>query len=126
MNTKIKAFLHFVGLAGIPYAIILRLIQFMLVARYLSEIHQLLKCIFRIRQIAAIGLSFFIIVILGGIIMHSIDPNVKSVEDGLWWALVTMSTLGYGDVIPTTTEGRLFGAIIIVLGAVFFSLLTAQ
>ncbi len=113
-------------LSVIPYAIILRVLQFILVARYLSELHRMLKRIFKISQIGAIGIAFFIIVILGGIIMHSIDPNVKTVEDGLWWAVVTMATVGYGDVVPTSTEGRIFGAVIIILGAVFFSLLTAQ
>ncbi len=113
-------------LSIIPYAVVFRVLQFMLVARYLSELHKMLQRIFKVSQIGAIAIAFVIIVILGGIIMHSIDPNVKSVEDGLWWAVVTMATVGYGDVVPTTTEGRIFGAVIIILGAVFFSLLTAQ
>ncbi len=113
-------------LSVIPYAVVLRVLQFMLVARYLSELHKMLQRIFKVSQIGAIAIAFVIIVILGGIIMHSIDPNVKTVEDGLWWAVVTMATVGYGDVVPTTTEGRIFGAVIIILGAVFFSLLTAQ
>jgi voltage-gated potassium channel len=113
-------------LSIVPYAIILRVLQFMLVARYLSEIHKILQRIFKVSQLGAIGIAFFIVVTLGGIIMHAIDPNVKTVEDGLWWALVTMATVGYGDVVPKTTEGRLFGSVIIILGAVFFSLLTAQ
>jgi voltage-gated potassium channel len=113
-------------LSVIPYAVVLRVLQFMLVARYLSELHKMLQRIFKVSQIGAIAIAFVIIVILGGIIMHSIDPNVKTVEDGLWWAVVTMASVGYGDVVPTTTEGRIFGAVIIILGAVFFSLLTAQ
>jgi len=113
-------------LSIIPYAVVLRVLQFMLVARYLSELHKVLQRIFKVSQIGAIAIAFVIIVMLGGIIMHSIDPNVKTVEDGLWWAVVTMATVGYGDVVPTTTEGRIFGAVIIILGAVFFSLLTAQ
>jgi voltage-gated potassium channel len=113
-------------LSIIPYAVVLRVLQFMLIARYLSELHKILQRIFKVSQIGAIAIAFVIIVILGGIIMHSIDPNVKTVEDGLWWAVVTMATVGYGDVVPHTTEGRIFGAVIIILGAVFFSLLTAQ
>jgi voltage-gated potassium channel len=37
-----------------------------------------------------------------------------------------MATVGYGDIVPSSTEGRIFGALIIVMGTVFFSLLTAQ
>lgn len=113
-------------LSVVPYAIVLRMLQFMLVARYLSELHQVLIRIFRVSQLGAIAIAFFMIVMLGGIIMHTIDPNVKTIEDGLWWALVTMTTLGYGDIVPATGEGRLFGAVIVILGAVFFSMLTAQ
>lgn len=110
----------------VPYAIILRIVQFMLFARYLSEMHRILQRLFRVSQLGTIMLAFFIIVLLSGIIIHTIDPAIPNIEDGLWWALATMATVGYGDVVPKSTEGRAFGALIIILGTVFFSLLTAQ
>lgn len=113
-------------LSIIPYAIVLRIVQFMLFARYLSEMQRVLQRLFKVSQLGAIMLGFFSIVLLGGILIHSIDPSIASVEDGWWWALSTMATVGYGDVVPKSTEGRAFGALIIILGAVFFSLLTAQ
>lgn len=113
-------------LSSIPYAIILRVVQFMVFARYLTEMHRGLQRLFRVSQLGAILLAFVVIVILSGIVIHSIDPAVRTVEEGLWWSLATMATVGYGDIVPSSTEGRIFGALIIVMGTVFFSLLTAQ
>ena len=113
-------------LSSIPYAVILRVVQFMVFARYLTEMHRGLQRLFQVSQLGAIVLAFVVIVILSGIVIHSIDPSVKNLEEGLWWSLATMATVGYGDVVPSSTEGRIFGALIIVMGTVFFSLLTAQ
>ncbi len=64
--------------------------------------------------------------VLSGIIMSRIDPSIGSVWDGMWWSWVTMATVGYGDVVPHTGAGRLFGALVILFGVVLISLLTAN
>jgi voltage-gated potassium channel len=43
----------------------------------------------------------------------------------VWWAIVTLATVGYGDVVPTTALGRLVGSGVIILGVTFISFLTA-
>lgn len=53
------------------------------------------------------------------------NPNVRSIWDALWWAVVTITTVGYGDVSPATAEGRLAAGVLMVLGIAFFSFLTA-
>jgi voltage-gated potassium channel len=53
------------------------------------------------------------------------NPNVNSIWDALWWAVVTITTVGYGDVSPATTEGRLAAGVLMILGIAFFSFLTA-
>ncbi|MGB5224225.1 MAG: potassium channel family protein, partial [Arenicellales bacterium] len=55
-----------------------------------------------------------------------IDPGIESVGEGLWWAWVTITTVGYGDVVPVTSEGRLIGAILILIGVGLFAMLTAS
>ena len=52
--------------------------------------------------------------------------NIKTMGDGLWWALTTITTIGYGDIYPTTAAGRAVAAFLMVTGIVFFSLLTAN
>jgi voltage-gated potassium channel len=48
---------------------------------------------------------------------HEAQPEVfSSVPMAMWWAIVTMATVGYGDIVPVTPAGRVFGGIVMVLG----------
>jgi voltage-gated potassium channel len=52
------------------------------------------------------------------------DANITTAGDALWYTVVTMSTVGYGDQYPVTELGRLFGVVIIVVGVGVFGTLT--
>lgn len=67
-----------------------------------------------------------VVMVLSGIIVSRIDPSIGTIWDGIWWAWVTMTTVGYGDVVPHSGAGRLFGALLILFGVVLLSLLTAN
>ncbi|MEQ1601664.1 MAG: ion transporter [Methylophilaceae bacterium] len=67
-----------------------------------------------------------VIVMLSGIIVSHIDPSIGNAWDGMWWAWVTISHTGYGDIVPISGAGRFFGALVILLGVVLVSLLTAN
>ncbi len=67
-----------------------------------------------------------IIVFLAGIVVAGLDPAIATPWDGIWWAWVTMSTVGYGDVVPVSGVGRIFGAILITMGLGLFSVITAN
>ncbi|MCX5847119.1 MAG: ion channel [Deltaproteobacteria bacterium] len=54
-----------------------------------------------------------------------VDSNIRSLWDGVWWAIVTMGTVGYGDKYPITTGGRIVGLILIFAGVGLMSLFTA-
>jgi len=68
----------------------------------------------------------FITMLISGVLVSSIDPSIGTVWDGMWWAWVTMSTVGYGDVVPHSAAGRMFGSLLILFGVVLISLLTAN
>lgn len=56
-------------------------------------------------------------------IEHTAQPDVfSSIPASLWWALVTLTTVGYGDVVPITALGKVFGGIITVMGICFYAL----
>ena len=57
--------------------------------------------------------------------IQTVEPsNFVTIEDGLWWSLVTISTVGYGDLYPSTSLGRIIACILIFVGIGFFSYIT--
>ena len=63
---------------------------------------------------------------MSGVLIAGIDPTIETIWQGIWWAWVTVATIGYGDVVPQSTAGKVFGAVVILFGLGFFSLLTAS
>ncbi len=60
-----------------------------------------------------------------GIVLYLMDPAIHTPFDGIWSAWVTMTHVGFGDVVPTSFFGRLFAAVLILLGVILFSMFTA-
>jgi voltage-gated potassium channel len=56
---------------------------------------------------------------------HGINTAIESPFDALWWGVVTISTVGYGDVYPITFEGKLAAIVLMLLGIGLFSAITA-
>lgn len=54
------------------------------------------------------------------------NANIQTADDALWWALTTITTVGYGDKFPQTFEGRIVGAILMTGGISLFGVLTAS
>jgi voltage-gated potassium channel len=52
--------------------------------------------------------------------------NIKNFADGLWWAITTVTTVGYGDRFPTTTEGRLLAVMLMFMGISLVGVITAS
>ena len=63
---------------------------------------------------------------LGFGILYGLIEEQASIFDGMWWALVTITTVGYGDFFPLTTAGRIVGALLMVVGIGFVATLTAS
>jgi voltage-gated potassium channel len=59
------------------------------------------------------------------VVESDVNENVTGPLDALWWGLTTMTTVGYGDVFPTTGEGRVVAAVLMILGIGLYSIITA-
>jgi voltage-gated potassium channel len=75
------------------------------------------------RIIASVTVS---VTIVGGVLIHFTDPkNFPNIGDSLWWAIQTVTTVGYGDLVPTSQAGRLIAALVMVVGIGFLTVITA-
>jgi voltage-gated potassium channel len=73
--------------------------------------------------IASVTLS---LTIISGVVMHFTDKKTyPNIGDGLWWAIQTVTTVGYGDLVPTSTVGRLVAALVMLAGIGFLTVITA-
>ncbi|MEP7329370.1 MAG: ion channel [Betaproteobacteria bacterium] len=68
----------------------------------------------------------FVIMLLAGGVFYWLDPAINSYWDGLWLAFITGTTVGYGDVVPTTGATRLFAAVMVLIGVSLIALFTAN
>ncbi len=77
-------------------------------------------------MVIGLALTFVGLAFVGAIVIRIVDPdNFPSLGLAIWWALQTVTTVGYGDVVPTTAVGRVIGGLEMVLGISFITFLTA-
>jgi len=110
----------------------LRLVRLLRILRAFRSTKHLVHHIFKRRTQGALTAAAIIAVLM--IIFSSIailqvedDPNgnIKTAEDAIWWAYVTITTVGYGDKFPVTTEGRIIAALLMTVGVGLFGTFTA-
>lgn len=56
---------------------------------------------------------------------HGVNPKINSLLDTLWWAVATVTTVGYGDISPITTFGKIIGIFMMIVGTALFWCYTA-
>jgi len=109
---------------GESYAVIFQSLRLALIFRFTIHFFgAALEVLRRNRFGQVLGLAALLVVFAGALFAHL---EQRSLSDGIWWALVTITTVGYGDVVPQTEQGRLFGGAMILIGVVLFSLVTAN
>jgi len=85
----------------------------------------LLETVFNSKRLRTIlgALIFFVLVF--GYVFYLTEPEVNTFGDGIWWALVTVTTVGYGDITPSTTLGRFVASALMFLGLGLIATVTA-
>lgn len=111
---------------------VLRLIRLLRLIRAFRSTQSFVKHVFKNKAKGAFTsvaiLAVLLIIFCSiGILQVEKDPdsNIKTAEDAIWWAYVTITTVGYGDKYPVTTEGRLIAAVLMTAGVGLFGTFTA-
>ena len=85
----------------------------------------LLETLFNSRRLRTILAALIFFILLFGYLFYVSEPDVKNLGDGIWWALVTITTVGYGDITPVTTLGRVVASSLMLLGLGLIATITA-
>ena len=85
----------------------------------------LLETLFNSRRLRTILAALIFFIFLFGYLFYVSEPDVRNLGDGIWWALVTITTVGYGDITPVTTLGRVVASSLMLLGLRLIATITA-
>ena len=85
----------------------------------------LLETLFNSRRLRTILAALIFFIFLFGYLFYVSEPDVRNLGDGIWWALVTITTVGYGDITPVTTLGRVVASSPMLLGLGLIATITA-
>jgi voltage-gated potassium channel len=130
----LPAVLGLLGAADLRTLRLLRLLRMLKLTRH-ATIFSLLWDVFReeARSIAAVLFILVLTLTISGSLMYLIESDAQpeafsSIPAAMWWAIETLTTVGYGDIVPKTALGRIVGGIVAIIGvaavALFTSLIT--
>ncbi len=118
----LPAYLNFFVHIDLRFLRVLRLLRLLKLTRYFVSLQILLRVIEREKgSFQAVIFILLIMIVMSAAGIYVVEsraqPNVfSSIPASMWWAVVTLTTVGYGDVTPITPMGRFLGALITILG----------
>ena len=108
--------------------LLLRIVRFLKLARYSPAMRSLLEALYAERR-ALVGCLFILFgaTLVTASFMHLAERHAQpdkfgTIPDAMWWAIVTLGTIGYGDVVPITPIGKMIAAATIICGLVMIAL----
>lgn len=92
---------------------------------------RLVRAVFRRGHLPRFLLAAAVLVLNGAVIVylferHAPHANIRTLGESVWWALVTVTTVGYGDYTPVTVYGRITAVLIMIVGLLTLAVVTAQ
>ena len=105
---------------------LLRVLRLLKLIRYLRALHLFLSSLRDTVEIMLVVIfTMLIMIAISGNLIHAIEPEtIPNAFVGSWWSLVKMTTVGYGDIVPVTTGGKLIASILMIIGITLFAMLT--
>lgn len=118
------------GVASESFGIvaILRLFRFFKLTRYSPGMRSLIAAVEAERKaLAASSIILFGLIVIAATAMHMVEGVAQpdrfgTIPDAMWWAIVTLTTVGYGDVVPITLAGRIVAGFTMVAGMMMLAL----
>lgn len=116
------AFVNYFVTVDLRFLRVLRLFRLLKLTRYFAAMRILLIVLSKEKESFKAVVFILIIMIVTAasgiyVVENQAQPEVfESIPKSMWWAVVTLTTVGYGDVIPVTTTGKFLGAVITILG----------
>ena len=88
--------------------------------------HIEMKALTARRAALIIAVATIVIAVAGGVLGWLVDrDDFPTLGSGLWWSLQTVTTVGYGDIVPARGGGRVIGGVIMLAGIAFVAVVTA-
>jgi voltage-gated potassium channel len=113
--------------AGLGSLRVLRLLRLVRLLVVVGRIQQGTGRMTGRQGILYVGALVLFCIFIGGVSIHEIEPDhAATVWEGMWWAVVTVTTVGYGDISPVTFEGRLVAAALMFVGLGAFGALAGS
>jgi voltage-gated potassium channel len=105
---------------------LLRILRLLKLIRYLRAMRVFFASMLDVFDVVFVVLATIIIIVLiSGNVIYILEPQTfPNAYVGCWWALVTMTTVGYGDLVPVTVAGKIAASILMLTGITSFALLT--
>lgn len=118
----------FISLRLMRLSRLIGLVRFLRLQQSLSRLRRGIREI--VYNIEYILLTFLVFIVITAFIMWQVevhfDGSITSLADALWWAVITITTIGYGDVVPASPAGKVLGAIVSLLGTILFMIFVAR
>jgi voltage-gated potassium channel len=102
---------------------VLRLLRLLRILRAFKSIKHIVEHVYKDKSkglLSTVGVIAFLMVLFSSVTILQVETapnsNIKTAEDALWWSYSTLTTVGYGDKYPVTTEGRIIAAILMTTG----------
>jgi voltage-gated potassium channel len=114
--------------ADLRVLLVFRMVRFLKLARYSPAIRSLLDALYSERRalfgcfVILLGATLFAASVMHVVERHAQPDKFGTIPDAMWWAIVTLGTIGYGDVVPVTLLGRLVASVTIFVGLIMVAL----
>ena len=110
---------------------LVRVLRVIRLLRGVRSLHRLFQLLFQNKRqggFASVIFTAFIMIVFSSIAIliceREPESNIKTAEEALWWSITTITTVGYGDKYPVTTEGRCIATVLMFSGVGMFGILS--